>query len=248
MDRARRRKLVEDLAAKIRRSRKDVRAIILIGSVARGDDLPDSDVDLAVVASRGPWKPQKFTLDGALFNVYWKRWPSLLREMLEPGPGAERHGFLEGEALYDPERLLTKLRSLVGQLPEAWYRESAAAELEEAYEYVGKAKNAWRRRDRANLEYGARVAAYRLASVVAYVNRRHFSTENAVSTEWREFPDVPPGFARPFRRIVQGRPSDRALHEATLALWRVTRDWAAARGVRLHAVRSLAGVRIPKTR
>src|SRR3990170_5147628 len=129
MDRARRRKLVEDLAAKIRRSRRDVRAIVLFGSVARGDDLPDSDVDLIVVAGLGPWKPQKFTLGGVLFNVYWKRWPGLLRDMLEPGPGAERHGFLEGEALYDPDGLLTKLRSLAGRLPEAWYRESAEAEL-----------------------------------------------------------------------------------------------------------------------
>ena len=225
-----------------------MRAIVLFGSVARGDDLPDSDVDLIVVAGLGPWKPQKFTLGGVLFNVYWKRWPGLLRDMLEPGPGAERHGFLEGEALYDPDGLLTKLRSLAGRLPEAWYRESAEAELNEAYEYVCKAKNAWRRRDRANLEYGARVSAYRSASVVAYLNRRYFATENAVPTQWREFSDVPPGFAGPFRRIVEGRASDRALYEATLAVWRATRDWAAARGVRLHAVRSLADVRIPKTR
>jgi len=171
-----------------------------------------------------------------------------LRDMLEPGPGAERHGFLDGEALYDPDGLMQKLRSLVAALPESWYRESAQDELNEAYEYVCKAKNAWRRRDRANLEYGARVAAYRLASVVAFVNRRHFATENAVPTQWRQFADVPPGFARPFRRIVEGRGTDRALYEATLEVWKATQDWAAARGVRLHAVRRVADVAVPKTR
>ena len=55
MERARRRKLVNELAAKIRTRRSDARAVILFGSVARGDDRPDSDVDMVVIARRGPW-------------------------------------------------------------------------------------------------------------------------------------------------------------------------------------------------
>jgi len=78
------------------------------------------------------------------------------------------------------------------------------------------------------------------------VNRRHFTSENTVSSEWREFPDLPRGFDR-IAAILDGGTSDRRLAEDTEALWRITRDWAARRGVRLRTVRSLREVRIPKT-
>ena len=246
MDRARRRRLAEELAAKIVRARKDVRAVILFGSVARGDDLPDSDVELRVVAAKGPWEPTRFLLDGILFSVYWTRWPSLMHGMLEPDGDAQRRGFLAGVALYDPEGLFRKLYARVAALPPSFYPKSAEEALFQAYEYVCKARNARRRGDRANLEYGARVAAYNLASVVALVNRRHFTSENTMSSEWREFPDLPRGFDR-IAAILDGGTSDRRLAEDTEALWRITRDWAARRGVRLRTVRSLREVRIPKT-
>jgi len=246
MDRARRRRLAEELAAKVVRARKDVRAVVLFGSVARGDDLPDSDVELIAVAAKGPWEPTRFVLGGVLFSVYWKRWPSLMQSMLEPDGDAQRRGFLGGVALYDPEGLFRKLHALVAALPRAFYPKSAEEALHGAYEYLCKTRNAWRRRDRANLEYGARVTAYNLASVVALVNRRHFTSENTVPTEWRDFPDLPRGFDR-IAAVVKGGGSDRRLYEDTMALWRATRDWAARRRVRLHTVRSLRQVRIPKT-
>lgn len=245
MDRARRRRLAEELAAKIVRARKDVRAVILIGSVARGDDGPDSDVDMKVVAAKGPWEPVRFLLGGVLFSVYWSRWESLLQEMLEPDGDAERHGFLGGVALYDPEGLFRKLHARVAALPRTFHPASAQEALYQAYEYLCKARNAWRRRDGANLEYAAWETAYLLASVAALVNRRHFASENTVFSEWRQFPDLPRGFER-ITAIFEGGLSDRRLHGETEALWRTTRDWAARRGVRMKEVRRLASVEIPK--
>jgi len=245
MERARRRRLAEELAAKIVRARKDVRAVILIGSVARGDDGPDSDVDMKVVAAKGPWEPTRFVLGGVLFSVYWSRWESLMQEMLEPDGDAERHGFLGGVALYDPEGLFRKLHARVAALPRTFHPASAQAALDQAYEYLCKTRNAWRRRDRANLEYAAWETAYFLASAVALRNRHHFGSENTVFSEWREFPDLPRGFER-IAAIFEGGLSDRRMYEDVEALWRSTRDWAARRGVRLHTVRGLREVRIPR--
>ena len=247
MQRARRRKLVNDLALKIRRTRPDVRSVILFGSVARGDDLSDSDVDLTVIAKRGPWEPQRFVLGGVLFNVYWKSWQSMLRDMLELRGDATRHGFLDGVALYDPEGLLPKLRKLVASLPESFVRASATEALHEMYEYVCKVRNAWRSRDRANLEYAARITATHATTVVALLNHRYYASENAVWAGWRAFPDLPPGFSALVPRVFKGRLPNRRLYETAMATWDTTRAWAAQRGVRLRVVRTLRAVRVPKT-
>ena len=247
MERARRRRLVEELAAKIRRRRKDVRAIVLFGSVARGDDRPASDVDVIVIAKRGPWEPQRFVLGGVLFNVYWKSWPTIMREMLELRGDATRHGFLDGVELYDPEGLMRKLRKLVAALPESFARACAKESLHEMYEYVCKARNAWRSHDRENLVYAARVTATHATTVVAILNRRHYASENTVWSGWRDFPDLPPKFSTLVSRIFIARLPDRRLYETTMAVWDATRRWAARKGVRLHMVRSLPAIRAPKT-
>src|SRR2546427_908873 len=125
MERARRRKLAEDLADRVARSRKDVVAVVLFGSVARGDDGPDSDVELTAVVRREGHEAQRFVLGGVLFNVYWSSAAGYRRHMLEPDGDATRHGFLDGIALYDPHGWFRRLRREVAKLPPSFYRQSA---------------------------------------------------------------------------------------------------------------------------
>ncbi len=247
MERTRRRRLAERLAAKIVKSRKDVVAVVLFGSVARGDDGPHSDVELAAVVRRGEWKAQRFVLDGILFDVYWSSAAGLRRHMLQPDGNATRLGFADGVALYDSRGWFARLQRDVRRLPHSFYRRSAEDALQSMYEYVCKARNARRRRDELNIVYATGVVGYEARVLAALLNRRHYRTENTMGNEWWRFPDLPRNFAGHVAPLLAARASPERRYDAAMALWRLCRAWAARRGVRLNVVRDLRDVRIPKT-
>jgi len=248
MDRARRRRLAEQLAARIVRSREDLVAIVLFGSVARGEDRSDSDVDVCVITKRGVSRQEEyFVLGGTLFCVYTKSAIGVRHEMLDIAGDATRHGFTDGVALYDPTSWFARLRSEVANLPPSHFRESATKTLHHMYEYVCKARNAWRSGDSGNVYYATGVVGYEARVLVALVNRRHYRSENTMAGEWREFPDLPPDFQRHVAPLLGGSASAAVRYRAAMALWTTTRRWAARRGVSLHTVRSLRELRFPKT-
>lgn len=247
MERARRRRLAEELAAKIVRSRTDVVALVLFGSVSRGDDRPNSDVELCAVTRRGPWEPEYFVLDGVLFCIYWRSAAQLRHEMLDVAGDATRHGFMDGTVLHDPSGWFVRLGREVANLPTSHFRGSATKALHNMYEYVCKTRNAYRSGDWPNVYYATGVVGYEARVLVALVNRRHYRSENTMATEWREFADLPPGFDRHVAPLIGGDASTAFRFRAAMALWANTRRWAARRGVRLRTVQSLRGIRIPKT-
>jgi len=247
MERARRRRLAEELAAKIARSRKDVVAVVLFGSVARGDDGPDSDVEMAALVRRGGREAQRFVLGGVLFNVYWLSAAASRHHMLDPDGDAAKHGFLEGTPLYDPHGWFVHLKRDVENLPTSYYRRSAEDALHHMYEYVCKARNARRRGDDANVVYATRVVGYFARVLAALLNGRHYASENTMTDEWGGFADLPKGFRRHVMPLIGGSASVRVRYDCAMVLWRLCRAWAARRGVRLRTVRSLPRIRAPKT-
>src|SRR2546427_5764474 len=247
MERGRRRRLAKDLADRVARSRKDVVAVVLFGSVARGDDGPDSDVEMTAVVRRGGHEAQRFVLGGVLFNVYWSSAAGVRRHMLEADGDATRHGFLDGIALYDPHGWFARLRREVANLPASFYRQSAEDALHQMYEYVCKARNAKRRGDDRNVVYATGVIGASARVVLALVNRRHYTSENTMTAEWRTFSDIPRNFGRYLAPLVAERASIERRYESAIALWRLTRVWAARRGIRLKEARSPPESRIPQT-
>jgi kanamycin nucleotidyltransferase len=247
MERTRRRQLAEELAAKVARSRKDVVAVILFGSVARGDDGPDSDVELTAVVRRAGGAAQRFVLGGVLFNVYWRNAAGERRHMLEPDGDATRHGFLDGLPLYDTHAWFAHLKRDVANLPASFYVRSAENALHEMYEYVCKARNARRRGDEANVVYATGVVGYLARVLAALLNHRHYRSENTMTDEWRQFPDLPGDFGRLVGPLVGGSAPLQERYDSAIALWRLCRTWAARRRVRLRTVQNLREIRIPKT-
>ncbi len=245
MNRTRRRRLAEELTAKIVKSKKDVVAIVLFGSVARGDDAPDSDVEICVILRRGGQRPQRFVLDGVLFTVYWFSTAGMRRQMLEVSGDATRHGFKEGIALYDPNGWFARLRRDIERLPAEFYHKCAEDALHSMYEYVCKARNAWRRKDTANIVYATGVVGYEARVLAALMNRRHYRSENSMMSEWREFPDLPMGFTRYVDSLISDSATPQKRYNAAMNLWRITRVWANRRDVKLRTVRGLHEVSIP---
>ncbi|MGI0148881.1 MAG: kanamycin nucleotidyltransferase C-terminal domain-containing protein [Thermoplasmata archaeon] len=248
MERARRRRLAEQLAAKVQKSRKDVVAVVLFGSVARGDDGPDSDVEIAAVARRGDKRAERFVLDGVLFNVYWYTAVGLRGQMLEPDGDAVRHGFLEGLPLYDQFDWFARLKRDVADLPPSFYRRSGEEALHQMYEYVCKARNARRRGDDANLVYATGSVGLIARSLVALLNRRHYRSENTMADEWQGFPDLPRSFRRHVAPLIGGSASSRVRYDAAMALWRSCLSWAEGHGVTLREVEAIPKVRASKSK
>jgi predicted nucleotidyltransferase len=100
---------------------EDVAAVALLGSVARGNASPDSDVDLLVI-TYGTTRPSRLTrrLPPALrherlsllcFSI--ERW----QEEVERGALFLHHVRLEGEALHDPQGIVSTGLAAVAERP-----------------------------------------------------------------------------------------------------------------------------------
>ncbi len=241
------RAVAKRVARRILRERDDVVAIAIVGSVARGEAAPGSDLDMAVVVRGGQGKHLEVVHDEALISIHF--WPrsEFERHFTEPSAWlSSRHGGLRAEILYDPRSLFPKVRARVARISDGVSRESARLALTGMYEYRGKLRNAHRRRDHANLVYAAWSVGLTAIHLVALLNRRAYTSENTLWTEWRSFPYLPPRFAElvtiacGFRRV-----SDRELVRATESLWRTCSRWAGLRGIGLPVVRSVASIEIP---
>lgn len=220
MERLVRRRLSDQLAGRIAKSRRDIVAVVLFGSVARGDDGPDSDVELAAVVRRlsGKRNVERFVLGGVLFSVYWYDAAGLRNQMLSMDGDASRHGFLRGIALHDPLGWFDRLKREVGNLPPSFYRRSAEDALHQMYEYVCKARNARGRGDEANLVYATGVVGYQARVLAALLNHRHYVSENTMTDEWRGFPDLPAAFPRWVEPLLGGSATVDERYESAMAL------------------------------
>lgn len=246
-DTVRLRRLAARVAQRILQERKDVLAIGIAGSVARGEAGPGSDLDMDVIVRRGPREHVGVVLDGTLLSLSFKTRRDFERHFTEASANlSHRHGGLHAEVLYDPGGLFASVRAKVARLPEQVYRDSARDVLARMYEYLGKMRNARRRADHRNVVYGAWIVGLQAINLVGLLNRRPYTSENTMWSEWRAFPALPPGFADlvdvacGFRRV-----SDTTLLTATEALWSTCQRWAGRRGVRLRAIRNLRSLRIP---
>jgi predicted nucleotidyltransferase len=240
----RHRALADRICAKLLRERDDVVAVLLTGSVGRGDAQRHSDIDLHAIAHRGG-PSTRFVLNGIHVSVDVSTPDAWRRSMVEPDTWLPlRHGGLAGEVLHDPMAVVESVREEVRRLPWRVYREAAAMALTGMYEDLGKVRNARTARDRGLLIWGAFAVAVGAAMTVALLNRRAYASENTVATEWRTFAALPRTFAQNFEAAFGLRSvRDARRHDATVTLWDIVRRFAGRRGVALHTAPRLAAVR-----
>jgi len=96
-----------------------VRAVCLVGSVARGDARPNSDVDLVVVSDR-PVRELAARVASAADHDRLSlicRTPEQVRHMALGGSLFLHHAKHEGKVLYDPDRVLAEVFTLADGVP-----------------------------------------------------------------------------------------------------------------------------------
>src|SRR2546422_4018741 len=138
-------KLAEMIAAELRlRERRNLVAVGLYGSVARGEDRTHSDVDLLVVVRKKRATIQHLVRAGTLVTIL-QQTPAEARAEVT-GSRADLNAALGGwqsvQLMYDPSGLLSRLTKRAKHPTREQFRQAARHAFLETYEDLGKLRNA----------------------------------------------------------------------------------------------------------
>lgn len=230
--------LAVKIAERARHLRKDVRAIGIYGSVARGEDGPYSDLEIiCVLASPGEdftteWiaRPCKVEVNFVSADVLFARaaeveadWP------LTHGAYASVH------PIYDPDRIFPKLKEAVLAAPRAAFSQAIRNLIvEDLYELVGKVRNAWYFRATEELPFLAVELAFYGALLVGLANRHLYRSASKMLGDSLGLSDRPEGYDPLCRRVLAGDLRDpEEVFQACEAFWAGVEAWAWAQGIPL---------------
>jgi len=142
---SRRFELAKLIAAQLRlREGRNLVAVGLYGSVARGEDRAHSDVDLLVVVREKRLTIRHLVRTGILVTVLQQTPAEARTEVM--GSRADLNGALGGwqsmRPLYDPSGLLRRLKTKAKHPSREQFRQAARRAFLETYEDLGKLRNA----------------------------------------------------------------------------------------------------------
>src|SRR2546425_9569616 len=142
--------LARRIARELReRERRNLVAVGVYGSTARGDDREFSDLDLVVVVRRKRAWIRHGIRDGVLVTFHQQTPTEARNEVMGPGPwlNGPLAGWRDTRALDDPTRLIARLRTRARRPTASQWRESPKAGLAAPLQDYGRARDALRARD-----------------------------------------------------------------------------------------------------
>ena len=171
-------------AAYVVREYPGVVAVLVHGSIARGEPGPFSDVDLLEVTNRGR-KPSQFSyFDGDIYvGVGFLRVAELEKEFADPKAFFWARGSaMATKVLYDPNGILREILARWRRAkPSHQILETALWDLyHNMIEYSGKLRNGWRRQDGYITRYSARIIAQCAERALTVLNCISIVSENYV--------------------------------------------------------------------
>ncbi len=235
--REQRRALAREIAARIRAARgKDLLALGMYGSVARGEDQPYSDLEmLAVLTTSGEDSTYEWTPGPWKAEVNFKSRDVVLAQAAEVDElWPLTHGaFVFIEPLHDPEGLFPELRAVALGQPEAKFRAALRSLIVgDLYELVGKVRNAEHTRFWAALPFLAVQIAFYGAMLLGLAHRHLYTRGERMFAESLELGDPPQGYRALAERVIAGRLDDpHRLTTLVEQFWEGVEAWAASRGL-----------------
>src|SRR2546425_10942269 len=122
------------------REGRNLVAVGVYGSVARGDERRHSDIDMLVVVRRKRRGIQHAVHAGIVVTILQQTPEESREEAIGPHPGlnVSLGGWRSLRPLYDPSGLLTRLRAQARRPASRSFRQAARLHFLEAYEDLGK--------------------------------------------------------------------------------------------------------------
>lgn len=173
----------------LRKHHDDIKAIAVLGSVARREDEEHSDIDMKVIVKGGSrLKSHVFVLDNCLFSIEVRTEESWHRELTEPNShlclavGSLAH-ILPG---YDPKGVFKRLSVMANSLPADCWRNAVRDGMEAIVEDLGRVRNAYERGDYSTLRVNAPGVALSMALVQANLGHAAVVTERDLNHVFEE--------------------------------------------------------------
>jgi predicted nucleotidyltransferase len=166
----------------VKREYPHVIALMVHGSVARGEPGPFSDIDLVAVTGRGK-KPSEFSyFDGDIYvGVGFLRVRELEGEFSDPKAFFWTRGSAKAtRVLYDPKGVLKQIlaRWRLSRPSQQILEKSLWDTYHNIIEYSGKLRNGWRNRDEYMTRYAAQVIAQHVERAIIVLNDLSIISEN----------------------------------------------------------------------
>lgn len=198
----------------LRKYPDEIRAIAVLGSVARREDEEHSDIDMKVLVRSGSaLKSHVFVLHNCLFSIEVRTEESWRKELTEPNShlslsvGSLMH-VLPG---HDPTGAFRRLSTMANALPVECWRNAVRDSMEAVFEDLGRTRNAFKRGDFRTFRVNAVNVALSMALVRANLSRAQVATEKDLYCIFEDLLGKDSEPARAFRiaaRIEDGDDDD----------------------------------------
>jgi hypothetical protein len=169
----------------LRRYPEDVVATAVFGSVARGEDREFSDIDMQVIARDGAkLSSHFFVLQGCYFSISVKTEKEWVRELTHSLSGLclTAGAFRNLLVLHDPSGAFGRLRTVAEELPDAAWKQAIREGLAGIVEDLGRVRNFYADKDRANFRLFSVLVAIGAAKVYGDLTRQILKTEKDLNT------------------------------------------------------------------
>lgn len=194
--------------------------LLLTGSLARGDALPGTDLDLVVTLAEGVSRPFRRQVDhGIVVERTYVDAPSA-RAQLDAHP-MQVYGYLDGRILYDPEQALERLRSHARVRFEAY--QTPQAQREETAFLLRCSRDKMRVAlgggDLLKAAYVAGTSSWQLMEGLWAANDLPVPPNSSVRPHLRDLSKGPPEVERSYRDLFLAGPPERVRVALELIDW-----------------------------
>lgn len=198
----------------------DVIGLLLTGSLARGDALPGTDLDLVVILAESCRRPfRREVVNGILVECTYVD-ASSARQQLDAHP-MRIYGYLDGQILYDPEKILERLRLHARDRLKAY--ETPTATRDETSFLLRCSRDKMRvalgGRDLLKAAYVAGTSSWKIIEGLWAANDLPVPPNSSVRAHLRDLSKGPPEVERRYRDLFLGEASQRVQVALQLIDW-----------------------------
>ncbi len=188
------------------RNAKNVKAIYCVGSAARGDPGPHSDIDIVIVSGRSVPRTRRWYtgyFNGCLtlaLRIDAKQFLKSYLSRYEPRFFWRFSAFQDCMVLYDPTNLISRTVRKMNKMRNDPIAQEFVIQhrYPQMLEYLGKMRNAIISKDHVMVKYAARVLAEIAGEILVAINRIQVRTENTFVRQVLKAETRPESFNRDF--------------------------------------------------